>query len=53
LVSTLIAAPQVAGRHVVRWDGRDARGSTVPAGTYFARLGVPGHIETQKITVVR
>jgi hypothetical protein len=36
----------------VRWDGRDARGRTVPAGAYFARLrGVPGAVE--KMVVVR
>jgi hypothetical protein len=38
LVGTLIDGPQEAGRHTVRWDGRDSRGLALPSGIYFARL---------------
>ena len=34
LVQTLDLAAQPAGEQVVRWDGRDASGNTVPDGTY-------------------
>jgi flagellar basal-body rod modification protein FlgD len=26
------------GRHVLRWDGRDASGRPVPSGVYFMRV---------------
>jgi len=29
-----------AGEHLLRWDGRDAAGRSVPSGTYFYRLRV-------------
>ena len=41
------------GRHIVRWDGRDARGRALPAGTYFVRLDLDGHHEAQKVTLTR
>lgn len=34
LVKTLLAGSQVAGAHQVEWDGKDAGGATVSAGTY-------------------
>ena len=37
-IASPVDALEVEGRHVVRWDGRDARGSAMPAGTYFARF---------------
>ena len=38
LVRTLADGPRGAGRHSIRWDGRDAAGRPVAAGVYFARL---------------
>ncbi len=35
---TLLSGPIGAGDHRVPWDGRDALGSRVPAGIYYARL---------------
>ena len=32
-----------AGRHVETWDGRDAHGTLVPPGIYFAKLEIGGH----------
>ena len=39
-VKTLVDARQPAGSHAVAWDGRDAGGQPVAAGTYFYRLCV-------------
>jgi len=41
----------VAGSHAVPWDGRDARGSRLPAGIYFVRLSAAGQVMCR--TVVR
>jgi len=41
-VRTLIDGAVAAGRHEARWDGRDATGSRVAAGTYFYRLQAAG-----------
>ena len=38
LVKVLIAAGRSPGAHTVVWDGRDATGRVVSAGTYFYRL---------------
>jgi len=38
LVSTLVDQSMPPGRHRVRWDGLDSRGSPVATGTYFYRL---------------
>jgi hypothetical protein len=42
-----------AGRHSIRWNGRDERGRLLPAGTYFVHLEVDGRTESQKVTLVR
>ena len=47
----LMDTMQPAGRQVVTWDGRDARGAALPAGIYFARLAFDGHVETQKLVL--
>ena len=38
VVRTLVAGSLAAGPHRVGWDGRDAGGRVVRAGTYFVRL---------------
>ena len=43
-----------AGRHEVRWDGRDATGRAVASGTFFARMTTEdGGVQTQAMTLVR
>ena len=36
-VKTLVDRVQSKGRHIIRWDGRDARGRHVPPGLYLYR----------------
>ena len=36
-VRTLVDADLPAGRHAVRWDGRDQSGRGVPSAPYLAR----------------
>jgi hypothetical protein len=42
-----------AGRHAVRWDGRDARGRPVGSGVYFYRMEVEGKTATRPMVVIR
>ena len=52
-VRELVSRTEPAGAHAVRWDARDARGQTVSAGVYFARLAVAGRMLSQKLTTLR
>ncbi|MGD8395999.1 MAG: FlgD immunoglobulin-like domain containing protein [Candidatus Eiseniibacteriota bacterium] len=50
LVRRLVAAGAPGATVMLRWDGRDARGRAVPAGTYFARAA--GTQAVEKLVVV-
>ena len=41
-VASLAHGAMSAGRHTLRWDGRDARGAELPAGVYYARAAGAG-----------
>ncbi len=52
-IARLAVGTHPAGRHEVRWDGRDESGRAVASGTYVARL-VTGHgVQAQKLVLVR
>jgi hypothetical protein len=51
-VITLDEGTRRAGRHLVAWDGHDAKGRTVPAGIYFIRLETKQINLSRKIVVV-
>jgi hypothetical protein len=53
LVARLIDELRVAGRHEVRWDGRDSSGREVGSGSYLARLEFGGKVETVRMGLVR
>lgn len=42
-----------AGEHTLRWDGRDARGQLVPAGTYFVVVRADGRVSARSVVFVR
>jgi hypothetical protein len=52
-VAILAQGTMPSGRHMVRWDGRDGAGRSLPAGVYFVRLDLPGHEEARKIVLAR
>lgn len=52
-VATVSQRNQTEGTHSVTWDGRDDRGHTVSAGTYFFKLQTRGTVLTQKVVIVR
>ena len=41
------------GEQSVIWNGRDAKGQRVSAGTYFFKLETRGTVLTRKVVVVR
>ncbi len=52
-VRTLVNGPCMAGKHVVRWDGRDDAGAPVSSGVYLSRLSAGGVAETRRMTLMR
>jgi hypothetical protein len=52
-VRRLVDSDLPAGVHARDWDGRDASGSVVAAGVYFARLAAGDRVLTQKIVLTR
>jgi len=52
-VRTVVSEFQAAGRHAVRWDGRDGQGARAPAGVYFYRLRAGGFQDVGRMTLVR
>ncbi len=52
-VATLVDEVEAPGEHRVSWTGRDNHGSSLASGTYFARLQIPGTVQTRRITLMR
>lgn len=52
-VATLIDAHQPAGRHSVRWDGKDDLGQNVASGIFFYRLETSGLVKTRRMVLLR
>ncbi len=53
LVRTLVAETLEPGQHHRTWDGRDAQGRAVAAGTYFSRLSARGLVSTRPLSLVK
>jgi hypothetical protein len=53
LVRTLVDAVQTAGRHSVRWNGKNGQGLSVASGVYFCLMTAPGFAEQRKLVIVR
>jgi hypothetical protein len=52
-VRTLLSGSQSAGHHVVDWDGVNANGDRVAAGTYFYRLRAENFDQTKRLVRLR
>jgi hypothetical protein len=53
LVRRLVDEERAAGRHEVRWDGRDARGHRVASGIYFYRLEAGDRLAIRKMALMK
>lgn len=51
LVRTLYCSSASAGRHQLRWDGRDRHGHLLPSGIYVCRLTTGKHVAIFKIVL--
>lgn len=51
-VRTLQSGEVVAGKHELRWDGRDGLGRNVSAGVYFYRMRAGKFAQAQKLVVL-
>ncbi|MEZ4387125.1 MAG: FlgD immunoglobulin-like domain containing protein [Candidatus Krumholzibacteriia bacterium] len=52
-VAVLVDGERPAGRHEVRWDGRDRRGRALPSGTYLVDVRGCGEAASRKVSLVR
>ncbi len=53
LVRTIQNGPAPAGISVLRWDGRDDRGTAASAGIYFLRIETPTGRASHKVALLR
>lgn len=53
LVRRLDRGVLAAGRHLLRWDGRDESGRSVGSGVYFMRVSAGERIEDRKAVLLR
>jgi len=52
-VRTLVDRSFDAGRHTMRWDGRNTFGQPVASGIYLGRLEVGDQRQVQRLVLVR
>ena len=52
-VAVLQKGPCKAGRHRLRWDGRDDHGRPLASGVYVYRLVTPRAVQARKLTLLR
>ena len=53
LVRRLIDGQKPAGRHEVRWDGRNSQGAALPSGVFFAELRSGAVTRRQALVLIR
>jgi len=51
-VASLMDGQQPAGRHEIRWDGRDGGGRAVASGVYYLRMKVDGQSDSRKVVKI-
>ena len=51
-IRTLLNSEQKAGTHIVKWDGKDNLGNTMPSGKYFYRVNAGSKSITQGIILL-
>jgi hypothetical protein len=49
----LLNGRQTAGRHELKWDGKDANGASVGSGVYFVKMNADNYEKVQKMLLVK
>jgi hypothetical protein len=52
-IRTLVNSEEIAGPHLIEWDGRDDYGNPVASGLYFYIVKTGDQIETRKMLLIR
>ncbi len=52
-IKTVVNEDLSAGRHQIKWDGKDEKGNDVSSGIYFYRLKTDEYTETRKMTLIK
>lgn len=52
-VRVLINKEQVAGNHIIRWNGKDDRNQVVPSGTYVLRMKAGEFLAERKMMLLK
>jgi subtilisin family serine protease len=52
-VRTLVDRVMPAGRHEIKWDGRDERGAALPSGVYLYRVRAGSHNEARRMLLLK
>ena len=52
-VATVLSEVMSAGRHQVRWSGKDNGGNTVSSGVYLYKFESEGFTQTRKMLLVK
>ncbi len=53
VVKKLVAGNRNAGRHIVRWEGKNDDGQNVASGIYFAQMIFDNHRTVQRLLLVK
>jgi flagellar hook assembly protein FlgD len=53
LIRSLNTRGVMYGVNTLKWDGRDERGNSVPAGTYLVKASSKSRSQTQRVVLVR
>jgi photosystem II stability/assembly factor-like uncharacterized protein len=53
LIRTLCNTDQLAGRHIIRWNGKNEQGISVSSGLYFYKLETEGNSEIRKMIFMK
>ncbi|MDD3535219.1 MAG: carboxypeptidase regulatory-like domain-containing protein [Candidatus Cloacimonetes bacterium] len=53
LVNTLVNEERIAGKHSVRWNGRDSNGHYVSSGVYLYRMSAGNYTSSKKMILMK
>lgn len=52
-VVTLYEGEKLAGKHTIKWDGKNSSGNPVPSGLYFYKIIADSFVSVKKMSLIR